>query len=441
MKLRRLTSAMPVLQLSLILLQPVPSCGGGGGGGSGSDLGSPDAAGPAVDGGTTSGCLSATRSPISTDPKIVALARAATAFHSSLGPDLRHEASFCLEDPQLTSWSYLPVFVAPRKGLQLSELSPSQLDLAYKLFDAFLSTQGYDRLYLIINTLDENLKAMWLGFGYGAGLYRISLYNDPATDGAWGARIEGHHLALIFVVDGNDVYMTPAFYGAEPNTLGGVKIYGTEETLAHALLGAMSTAHLSKALVATTAPEDVVTAPGSGGPDAARSYDYSKLAGVGLKAADMTTDERDKLRALIAQIVAYQDGPFAAAKMADIDAVFGDTTFAWMGPTDGSDRFYFRIYSPKILIEYDLTTLIGPISTGTTHTHMIIRSPDQGDYGPFAAVTPSLEEHIRSAPDHQRERPAPAALGVGRQRTDRTLARLVEIASRRRKAAKHATRG
>src|SRR5262245_28111886 len=99
MKLRRMTSAMPVLQLSLILLQPVPSCGGGGGsggggaGGSGSDLGNPDAAGPAADGGSTSGCLSATRSPISTDPKIVALARAAAAFHGSLGPELLHEAS------------------------------------------------------------------------------------------------------------------------------------------------------------------------------------------------------------------------------------------------------------------------------------------------------------------------------------------------------------
>jgi hypothetical protein len=420
--LRAALRRLSLLPLALVLVAPAaPNCGGGSGGGGNLDGGSSSDGGGGSGGGGGSACLSAMHAPVSADPRIVALAESAAAFRRSLSPAVLGEAAFCLEDAQLTSWSYLPVFIAPRKGLQLSELSPSQLLLASKIFDGFLSTQGFDRMYFIIDTLDERLKAMALGFGYGAGTYRISLYNDPATDGAWGIRIEGHHLAITCVVDGDQVYLTPAFFGAEPNTLDNKKVFAAEETLAHDLVAAMSTAHLQKALLGHTAPNDIVTAPGNGGPDAARNFDYTQLAGVGLAAADMTPVEQQKLRALVAEIVSYQEGPFAQAKLAEIDAGFAQTRFAWMGPTDGSDRFYFRIYNPKILIEYDLTTLIGPISTGPNHTHMIIRSPDAGDYGPFAA----LDEHLRSTPDHLRA-PPPA-----RARRDRIVARLARLARRR----------
>src|SRR4030095_2059394 len=108
---------------------------------------------------------------------------------------------------------------------------------------------------------------MCVGLGYGADTYRISLYNDPATDGAWGVRIEGHHLAITAVVDGDQVYLTPAFFGAEPNVIDGKKVFEPEETKAHALVAALSAAHLQTALIGRTAPNDIVTAPGNGGPD------------------------------------------------------------------------------------------------------------------------------------------------------------------------------
>src|SRR5262249_640245 len=97
-----------------------------------------------------------------------------------------------------------------------------------------------------------------------------------------------------------------------------------------------------------------------------------------------------------------------------IDAVFANTTFAWMGATDGG-RFYFRIYNPKILIEYDLTSPFGVLTNGNTdHTHLIVRSPDKTDYGAFAELMPSIQEHLRSSPNRRGggrapPRPAPQA--------------------------------
>jgi hypothetical protein len=390
--------------------------------------GTPDAAPP------PSHCTTATHAPISNDPAIVALAQATIAFRASLTPDLLARASFCLEDAELHTWSYLPTFVVPRQGLQLSDLSPAQLDLAYRMLAAFLSARGYDRVDFIINTLDEMMRAQWGGFGFGAGLYHLSLFNDPTGDGAWGVQLDGHHLAITLVVDGARVYTTPAFFGGQPNALDGVRLFGAEESAAFAFVGALSSAHLAQAVVGPHAPNDVVVAPGGGGVDDPGSFAWASLE-TGVRARDLGAAERQKLRALIAEAVAYQNGRFADAKMAEVDAAFDDTFFAWMGATDGSGRYYFRVYSRAILIEYDLSTVLGD---PTDHTHMLIRSPDgdAGDFGPFARRTPSLEQHLQEDPQHRRER-GRAALAMdvslpGPASRRALAARLAEIIRQRR---------
>ena len=390
-----MSKALRVVPLPIVvLLMAAAPCGGGGGD---PDAASPDAA-PPTDAPTPSDCATATHAPISTDPAIVALARATSAFRRALDPGQLDKAGFCLEDDELSSWSFLPVFVAPRKGIKLSELTADQVDLAYAALDAFLSTQGYDRLHFIINTLDEMLRQMSGGFGFGAGLYHLSLFNDPTTDGAWGFQIDGHHLAITFVVDGDQVYMTPAFFGAQPKTLDGVNFFAAEESLTLALIDALSPDQLARARLGATAPNDVVTSPGNGGPDAARTFDYSRFQ-TGLRAAELGADQKAKLRALIAQVVGYQDDRFAAAKRAEIDAAFDDTWLAWMGPDRLAGRFYIRIYNPKLVIEYDLTTLLP--GNGTEHPHLIIRTPGEGDFGPFALRGPSLVDHLRTDPEHR----------------------------------------
>jgi uncharacterized protein DUF3500 len=337
----------------------------------------------------------------SKEPAIVRLAEAATTFRRSLSDPLRAQLSFCLADEELFSWSNLPLFLAPRRGVRFAQLSPQQLDGAYAMFDAFLSAAGSRRAHLVIDTLEESLRREH-GDDFGRGLYHVSMFNDPASDAAWGVQLDGHHLAITFIVDGDRVSMTPAFFGADPGTVAGVKVFEPEESLAYDFVAALSTEHLRQALVAAEAPEDVLTQPGGDGPDAARSYDFASFHGVGLAASEMTPGEQRLLRALIAQVVSYQDAPWAARSTAEIEAVLADTYFAWMGPVVAGDRFYFRIASDRIVIEYDLTEI--------DHAHLIVRTPRDGDYAGFAARVPTLQEHYRTAPHHHGARAADAAV-------------------------------
>jgi len=338
-------------------------------------------------------CATATASPVSTDPDVIALARAAAAFQAALDPMQRDEASFCLEDDELVSWSNLPLFLAPRRGVAFAALTARQAALADAMIDAFLSRAGRQRIDFILDA-EEQLRATD-GDDFGRGLYHLSLFNQPGVDGAWGVQLDGHHLALTIVVDGDDVAMTPAFFGAQPNRLRGVAAFAAEETLAYDFVAALGDPRLAAARIAATAPEDIETAPGEGGPDAFADDDLARFAGVGLGAAAMTATERQALRALLAQVVSYQDTRWAAATMREVDRAMAQTWFAWSGPTDGRGRFYFRIYSPALLVEYDLTANRGG---ATDHTHMIVRTPGGGDYGRFGPRPPTLEQHLRREP-------------------------------------------
>src|SRR5436853_1277977 len=47
--------------------------------------------------------------------------------------------------------------------------------------------------------------------------YFFTVFGTPSKTGKWGWRVEGHHLALNFTVDGGQVIgATPAIFGANP---------------------------------------------------------------------------------------------------------------------------------------------------------------------------------------------------------------------------------
>ena len=66
----------------------------------------------------------------------------------------------------------------------------------------------------------------------------------------------------------------------------------------------------------------------------------------------------------------------------------GRTWFAWIGGTDDSSVFYYRIHSPVILIEFDhqrpanLAFLAKDRKLPTQqHIHVVVRTPNGNDYG------------------------------------------------------------
>ena len=65
-----------------------------------------------------------------------------------------------------------------------------------------------------------------------------------------------------------------------------------------------------------------------------------------------------------------------------------DTYFAWIGGTEPTSVFYYRIHSPVLLIEFDHQTPIGirHLMPGRQdavreHIHTVVRTPNGNDYG------------------------------------------------------------
>jgi hypothetical protein len=81
---------------------------------------------------------------------------------------------------------------------------------------------------------------------------------------------------------------------------------------------------------------------------------------------------------LVREFVGNANAEAAQAQLDLVKSGWGQTHFAWMGPSpDPSSRYYFRVHGPRVLIEYDVQE---PLANGGGHVHAITRDP-QNDYG------------------------------------------------------------
>ena len=82
------------------------------------------------------------------------------------------------------------------------------------------------------------------------------------------------------------------------------------------------------------------------------------------------------------------DDGHARVKMDEVRRHLDNTWFAWIGGTEPSSVFYYRIHSPVILIEFDhqqpanLKHLSkNPDLPNPEHVHTVVRTPNGNDYG------------------------------------------------------------
>jgi hypothetical protein len=204
-------------------------------------------------------------------PLLDRMAQAATGWLASLSPAQRAKA--CYPFPateERTRWSYTP---NERGGLPLAEMDPVQQRLTHRLTASGLSRGGYAAAAAIIgleNTLDaaEGWRRRYPGrAGPNRGrdplLYYLSVFGEPGAR-SWGWRVGGHHLALNYtVVDGRGVSASPLFLGANPALTrlvgpGVLRPLAAEEDLARELLAALTPEQRQAAVLAPTAPGDLV---------------------------------------------------------------------------------------------------------------------------------------------------------------------------------------
>src|SRR3977135_3894527 len=76
------------------------------------------------------------------------------------------------------------------------------------------------------------------------------------------------------------------------------------------------------------------------------------------------------------------------SKDGEVKTHLDNTYFAWVGPTDPTAVFYYRIQSPVLLVEFDHESP-GPLGTAPnhpqtpsrSHIHSVVRTPNGNDYG------------------------------------------------------------
>jgi hypothetical protein len=322
------------------------------------------------------GVSAADRSP-------AAMAEAATAFLASLTPEQQKLGAFPLTGAERTNWHFVPTEMFNRNGLTIQAMTPAQRKLAHRLLEAALSEGGYLTATAIMDL--ESVLAVIEGpagkLRRDPERYFFSVFGTPSPRGAWGFRVEGHHLSIHFsVVNGNTVASTPMFLGANPAEVpsgpsAGLRVLGSKEDSARALVLALDAAQRKQAIINTTAPNDIQTM---------NALDIKPLDPAGLAAAAMTPAQRALLLQLIESYTSVMETDIAADRMTAIrQAGLEKISFAWAGDTERGRRHYYRVQGPTFLIEFDNTQNDG------NHIHSVWRD-FQGDFG-----RDILREHLR----------------------------------------------
>ena len=208
---------------------------------------------------------------------------------------------------------------------------------------------------------------------------------EPSATEPWGFQVDGHHLILNYFVLGDQVVMSPAFYGSEPvvapsGKYQGLAILQEEQARGFAMLQSLDASQRAKAVLAVKK---------TGNDNLTEAFkDNVVLDYAGVRAGELAPAQREKLVKLIGLFVANMDDGHAKVKMDEVRAKLDGTYFAWIGGAEEGGVFYFRIHSPVVLIEFDhqrpanLRQLAkDPQAPNRQHVHVVVRTPNGNDYG------------------------------------------------------------
>jgi hypothetical protein len=367
------------------------------------------------------------------------MATAANEFLSSLTAEQRTKAVHPLASPEWTRWNFIPASMFPRNGISFKELNPSQRQRAHDLMKAGLSQSGYLTTASVMQ-LENVLREIegpsatagappeaaaqastpaapaadqaaggragapgegaQRGGGRGAGrgggggapvvrdpeLYYLTVFGDPSAKGAWGWRLEGHHVSLRFAIDNGRtlVSSTPQFLGANPREVPygygpytGLRVLAAQEDTARALVLALDA---KRQAIAVVAPTPQRFASGT-------TVKFDPQAPVGLPVSQMSSAHRDMLMKLIDSYAGIMPPDIAAERMSRIKAAGIDKImFAWSGATENGRPYQYQIQGPTFLIEHNNTQNDG------NHIHAVWRDFN-GDFGRDV-----LAEHMAALP-------------------------------------------
>jgi hypothetical protein len=336
----------------------------------------------------------------------LAIIEAVNALLAMMSPEQRKASSFPVDSPQWRHWQNTELYVE-NYGLRLDEVGQPMRDAVMAVLRASMSSRGYElsrdvmRLNRFLGDLVGGPEVL------GEWSYIFCLFGEPSTSEPWGWQFFGHHLVLNCFILGEQMVLTPAFWGAEPSfadhgPFNGIKLFQDEERSGLTLMRSFSSEQQRRAIVAHSMM-------GGDLPEGRRHFaDNLHLGGAfqdnrivpyeGLKGADLTPGQRRDLIDLVRNYLAPLPAGPLAARLADVERHLAETHFCWIGGFGEESPFYYRVQSPVVFIEFDhhAGVFLTNAEPAKFHVHTIVRTPNGNDYG-----FDLLRQHLKTSPHHR----------------------------------------
>ena len=307
---------------------------------------------------------------------------AADAFLTSLTGEQRAKTLFAADDLEWRKWMNQHFYQS--QGVRLDDLTEAQRESALNLLRASLSAKGMQLsrdIMRLNHTLGELAGDNFIEFG--EWLYSISIMGEPSSTEPWGWQLDGHHLIINYFVLGDQVVMSPAFFGSEPviaksGKFKGVAILQEEQDKGLAFMKSLSKIQQELATLSTVKESRH---------NLGEAYkDNISLDFAGIAGRDLSDKQKENLLGLIRLYIGNMSDGHADVKMEEVATHLDATWFAWIGETKNNSVYYYRILSPVLMIEFDhqgpanLRELLGDKPT-RQHIHAVVRTPNGNDYG------------------------------------------------------------
>lgn len=319
---------------------------------------------------------------ISTEP----IRDAALRFLASLSQQDQARAKFPIDAPEWRAWSNIHAFVM-RHGVCLDDCTQTQRNCALDLLRATCSARGFALARDIMRLNDALGELTGRNLEYSEWYYWLSIFGDPSADNPWGWQLDGHHLNVNCFVLGDQVVMTPSFFGAEPTAVdtgkhAGTRAFADEERRGLEFARGLSASQRELAIPSST--EGVLrTQRMDGRIQTAAFRDNIDLPYAGVLASTFSADQRTNFLDLIQIYTGRTRDGHAEVHLEEIARQLDETRFVWVGGLEDDSVFYYRIQSPVVSIEFDHLSGIAfdNEEPSRNHIHTVVRSPNGNDYG------------------------------------------------------------
>jgi hypothetical protein len=275
-------------------------------------------------------------------------------FLGTLSADQKGKAVVDFDDKERFNYHFTPYQDSAKKpkhrGVPIEEMNKEQKDAALALLKTGTSASGYEKA-LTIMSLETTLADLEQGKGptRNPGNYFFTVFGTPSKTGAWGWRVEGHHLSLNFTLDkGKVVSATPAFFGANPavyiaGSKKGQQVLPEAEDHAKALFKALDDDQKKAALQKEPFPEI----------EEASKTPTKVGEPKGVAASQMNKEQRDILQKLLQAYADRMPADVAADEMARIkDAGLDKVHFAYQGGLASGEKHTYRVQGPTFVVEF-----------------------------------------------------------------------------------------